>query len=60
MIAYAFASLPAAFSSVSLLLQPAMAAGFAWALLGERLAPLQIAGGAVVLVGICLARRGSF
>jgi len=59
LIAYALASLPAAFSSVSLLLQPVMAAAFAWALLGERLAPLQIAGGAVVLGGIYLARRGS-
>jgi len=59
LIAYALASLPAAYSSVSLLLQPVMAAGFAWALLGERLAPLQIAGGAVVLAGIYLARRGS-
>ncbi|HXZ94032.1 MAG TPA: DMT family transporter [Burkholderiales bacterium] len=59
LIAYALASLPAAFSSVSLLLQPVMAAGFAWALLGERLAPPQILGGAVVLAGIYLARRGS-
>jgi drug/metabolite transporter (DMT)-like permease len=59
LIAYSLASLPAAFSSVSLLLQPVMAAGFAWALLGERLTPMQIAGGAVVLAGIYLARRGS-
>jgi len=59
LIAYALASLPAAFSSVSLLLQPVMAAAFAWALLGEALAPLQVAGGVVVLAGIYLARRGS-
>lgn len=59
LIAYALAHLPAAFSSVSLLLQPVMAALFAWLLLGEALAPLQIAGAIVVLVGIYLARQGS-
>ena len=59
LIAYALAHLPAAFSSVSLLLQPVMAALFAWALLAEGLVPLQILGGFVVLVGIYLARRGS-
>ena len=59
LIAYALAHLPAAFSSVSLLFQPVMAAVFAWLLLGEPLVALQIAGGVVVLVGIYLARRGS-
>jgi drug/metabolite transporter (DMT)-like permease len=59
LIAYALAHLPAAFSSVSLLLQPVMAAFFAWVLLAEGLAPLQIAGALVVLVGIYLARQGS-
>lgn len=59
LIAYALAHLPAAFSSVSLLFQPVMAAAFAWLLLSEGLAPLQVAGGVVVLAGIYLARRGS-
>ena len=59
LIAYALAHLPAAFSSVSLLFQPVMAAVFAWVLLGEPLVALQVAGGVVVLVGIYLARRGS-
>ena len=59
LIAYALAHLPAAFSSVSLLLQPVMAALFAWLILSESLVPLQILGGLVVLVGIYLARRGS-
>ena len=59
LIAYSLAHLPAAFSSVSLLFQPVMAALFAWVLLGEPLVPLQIAGGVVVLGGIYLARRGS-
>ena len=59
LIAYALAHLPAAFSSVSLLFQPVMAALFAWLLLSESLAPLQIAGGLIVLAGIYLARRAS-
>jgi drug/metabolite transporter (DMT)-like permease len=59
LIAYALAHLPAAFSSVGLLLQPVIAAGFAWMLLAEPLVPLQVAGGIVVLAGIFLARRGS-
>lgn len=59
LIAYALAKLPAAFSSVSLLFQPVMAALFAWVLLAEPLVPLQVLGGIVVLAGIYLARRGS-
>lgn len=59
LIAYALAHLPAAFSSVSLLLQPAAAAVFAWILLGEPLGPIQGVGAAIVLAGILTARRGS-
>jgi drug/metabolite transporter (DMT)-like permease len=59
LIAYALAHLPAAFSSVSLLFQPVMAALFAWLLLAEPLIAAQVAGGIVVLLGIYLARRGS-
>jgi drug/metabolite transporter (DMT)-like permease len=59
LIAYALAHLPAAFSSVGLLLQPVVAALFAWLVLAEALVTLQIAGGLIVLAGIYLARRGS-
>ena len=59
LIAHALAHLPAGVTSVGLLLQPVIAAGFAWVLLDEPLAALQIAGGAVVLAGIYVARRGS-
>jgi drug/metabolite transporter (DMT)-like permease len=59
LIAYALAHLPAAFSSVSLLFQPVMAALLAWVLLSEALVPLQMAGALVVLLGIYLARKGS-
>jgi len=57
LIAYAFAHLPATFSSVGLLLQPVAAALFAWALLGEALGLAQIAGGAMVLAGIRIAHQ---
>lgn len=59
LITYALAHLPASFSSVGLLVQPMMAAVFAWLLLGEALGWTQAAGGAVVLLGIWLARRAS-
>ncbi len=60
LITYAVAHLPASFSSVSLLVQPVAAAALAWLLFGEALAALQWWGGAAVLLGIYLARRGSF
>ena len=59
LIAYALAHLPAAFSSVGLLMQPVLAAAFAWLLLAEPVSALQCVGGAVVLAGIYLAHRGS-
>ena len=59
LITYAFAHLPAGLSSVTLLIQPVAAAGFAWIILGEALGLWQGLGGAVVLLGIWLARRGS-
>lgn len=58
LIAFALAHLPAAFSAVGLLLQPVLAAAFAWLLLAEPVSLLQCAGGAVVLFGIYLAHRG--
>jgi drug/metabolite transporter (DMT)-like permease len=59
LIAHVLANLPAQFTSVGLLLQPVMAALFAWLLLDEPLGAMQVAGGAVVLAGIYLARRAS-
>lgn len=57
LIAYAMAHLPPRLSSASLLLQPVMAALFAWMLLGETLGALQIAGGVLVLIGIRIAHQ---
>lgn len=59
LIAYAFAHLPASLSSVSLLIQPVVAAIAAWALFGEAIGPAQFIGGAIVLAGIWVAKKGS-
>ena len=59
LIAYAFAHLPASLSSVSLLIQPVVATLLAWLLFAEPVGWVQFLGGAVVLAGIWLARRGS-
>lgn len=58
LIAYALAYLPTAFSSLTLLLQPVVAAILAWVLLAEPIGGMQAAGGAIVLFGILVARRG--
>lgn len=54
-ITYALAHLPAGFSSVSLLLQPVVAAILAWIILAEPLSLLQALGGGIILLGIGLA-----
>ena len=59
LITYALAHLPAAFSSVTLLLQPVTAALLAWWLLDEALRGWQSLGGVMVLTAIVLARLAS-
>jgi drug/metabolite transporter (DMT)-like permease len=59
LIALALAHLPASLSSLSLLIEPLMAAIFAWVLLGEPVSLRQAVGGAIILAGIALARRAS-
>ena len=44
---------------MSLLIQPVVAALAAWWLFAEPVGPMQFAGGAIVLAGIWLAKRGS-
>jgi len=58
-IAYAFAHLPASLSSVSLLIQPVVAALAAWVLFNEAVGPAQWIGGAIVLAGIWIAKKAS-
>lgn len=60
LIAYALAHLPAAFSSVSLSIQPVISTFFAWLILNEAIGPWQALGGVIVLLGVFIARRGSF
>ena len=59
LIAYALAHLPAGFSALSLLIEPVLAALFAWVWLGERLGALQWVGGAIILAGIAVAARSN-
>ena len=56
LIAYALAHLPATFGSVGLYLQVIAATAYAWLLLDERLRPVQLVGGVIVLIGIAFAR----
>lgn len=57
LIAYAFGHLPASHSALTLLLQPAVAAVLAWAVLSEPLTPLQMLGGIITLAGVGLSSR---
>jgi drug/metabolite transporter (DMT)-like permease len=59
LIGWALKHLPASYSSVSLLLQPVVAASLAWLLLGERLGIFQVVGGMIILASIVAARRAS-
>lgn len=58
-ITFALAHLPASLSAVTLLIQPLTAAVMAWLILGEPIGPFQVVGGAILLAGIFVARRGS-
>jgi len=58
-ITFALAHLPASLSAVTLLIQPLTAAIMAWLILGEPIGPFQVVGGAILLAGIFIARRGS-
>ena len=59
LIAFSLAWLPATFSSLTLLIQPVVAAVLAWIVLSEPLRSLQVIGGAIVIAGILLARRSA-
>jgi len=58
-LVYALGHLPATITSVGLLAQVPCTAALAWLLLGEPLTGLQLAGGAVVIVGIYIVTRYS-
>ena len=56
-IAWALGRLPASTASVTVLVQPVMAAVIAYFLFGETLTPLQALGAAVALAGIVIAQQ---
>ena len=56
LLAVALGRLPAVFSSLVIFLEAVAAAALGWAVLGERLTLLQLLGGAVILLGIWVAR----
>ncbi|WP_245294103.1 EamA family transporter [Methylobrevis pamukkalensis] len=56
LLAFALGHVSAAFSSVVVFLEAIAAALFAWAIFAETPGPDQIAGGALILVGIWIAR----
>ncbi len=58
LVTFAIAWLSPTLSSLTMLIQPFVAGALAWALFGESLTAVQIAGGLVVVAGIMVARRG--
>lgn len=57
-IVYALAHLPAAFGSVSLLIQPLIAAILAWILFAEALGMYHFVGATLIITGILVCRKG--
>ena len=55
-IAWALGRLPTALASVTVLVQPVVAAAIGWLVFSERISPLQAAGAAVLLAGVVLAQ----
>jgi drug/metabolite transporter (DMT)-like permease len=51
--------LPSSVVSVLSLLEPVMATGLAWAVLGQSLSPVQVAGGAILLTGAVIVQMAS-
>ncbi|HZZ86724.1 MAG TPA: EamA family transporter, partial [Caulobacteraceae bacterium] len=56
-IAWALGRLPAATASVTVLVQPVVAAGLAFLLFHEALTPFQAAGGLLALLGVVVAQQ---
>ncbi len=56
-IAWALGRLPTALASVTVLVQPVVAALLGWAIFGEAVVAMQAAGAAVLLCGVVLAQR---
>ena len=57
-LTYALGHLPVTVSSILWLTIAPMTAVFAWMIFGERMSPMEIAGGALVLAGVWIVGRG--
>jgi drug/metabolite transporter (DMT)-like permease len=57
LLAVGFGLVPTHIASVLILWQPVLAALLGWLILAEALSPLQLLGGALVLLGVWLAKR---
>ena len=57
LLAVGFGMVPTHIASVLILWQPVLVALLGWVILSEALTPIQLAGGALVLVGVWLAKR---
>jgi drug/metabolite transporter (DMT)-like permease len=55
-IAWSLGRLPASLAAVVVLVQPVVAAGLGWVLLGERMSPVQGLGAALALAGVAVAQ----
>jgi drug/metabolite transporter (DMT)-like permease len=58
-IAWALARVPTALASVTVLVQPVVAAVLGWAIFSEAVVPMQALGAAVLLAGVILAQWSS-
>ena len=58
-VAWSLGRLPASLTAVIVLIQPVVAAGLGWLIFHETMTPVQMIGGAVVLVAIVLAQWSS-
>ncbi|MBT7581535.1 MAG: DMT family transporter, partial [Kordiimonadaceae bacterium] len=58
LIIYSLAHLPAAFGSVTLLVQPVVAAVLAWILFGEFLSIYHFVGAGLIITGILVCKKG--
>ena len=57
LLAVGFGMVPTHIASVLILWQPVLVAVLGWVILSEALTPIQLAGGALVLIGVWLAKR---
>jgi drug/metabolite transporter (DMT)-like permease len=57
LLAVGFGLVPTHIASVLILWQPVLVGLLGWLILGEALAPIQLAGGALVLLGVWLAKQ---